>query len=498
MKKHKIIKNFLITSIMFLVCCVAFSSESKAAKTGFITKIPAPRKYFTIDNSKLSDITLSIVGSTTIKPENVKLYEVDSKGENPKSIQFSESITTNKKNHTYKLSHEKFLKGQTHYLYIKIKDDKDNIHESKFTIFVSTRKENGTEIKYYNVDDSPRLKGWIASDTKLYFNVKDLEDIKSVKIQDMNNGNKEILSFTNLENKDLITVDTNKFKAKNEIFNLKVISQEKDDTYAQKSIETISFKLSHEITRIYPESIKLNKTSDEIDAQKTKTLTLKATLTPKDANRRDITWKSSDTKIAKVDSKGNVSFIGDGTVTITAKTENGLTATCKIKVILNPIMNIPYLCQNDAKYASYRFPIHTGSSIAANGCGIVATTMVIQYLTNSNVTVEELATWADNNGHFNGKGSNGTLFDGAARHWNVGKVTKTNNIEVVKQALKDRKPIISYQHAGLFTSGSHFIVLTGIDQQGKIHVNNPNGLLQGQTFDPAQIQQSNEIYYIYE
>ncbi len=62
-----------------------------------------------------------------------------------------------------------------------------------------------------------------------------------------------------------------------------------------------------------------------------KTLTLKATVTPKLADQ-SVTW-SSNKKIATVSSKGKVTAKKAGTVTITAKTANGRKATVKIKVV---------------------------------------------------------------------------------------------------------------------------------------------------------------------
>ncbi len=53
---------------------------------------------------------------------------------------------------------------------------------------------------------------------------------------------------------------------------------------------------------------------------------------PSNATKESITWTSSNTKVAKVSSKGVVTGIKEGTVTITAKTKNNLKATIKIKV----------------------------------------------------------------------------------------------------------------------------------------------------------------------
>lgn len=75
--------------------------------------------------------------------------------------------------------------------------------------------------------------------------------------------------------------------------------------------------------------IKLSKKS--VTLVKGKTTTLKATITPADA-KTTVTWSSSDKKIATVDKNGKVKAIKGGTATITAKTANGLKATCKVTV----------------------------------------------------------------------------------------------------------------------------------------------------------------------
>ncbi len=61
---------------------------------------------------------------------------------------------------------------------------------------------------------------------------------------------------------------------------------------------------------------------------------LTATVTPADADLKNITWSSSNSGVASVASDGTVTALKYGTATITAKTANGLTATCKVTVTI--------------------------------------------------------------------------------------------------------------------------------------------------------------------
>ena len=77
--------------------------------------------------------------------------------------------------------------------------------------------------------------------------------------------------------------------------------------------------------------VTLNKTSTSIQVGGTETLT--ATVSPKDAANKKVTWKSSNAAIASVDANGKVTGVKAGEATITVTTEDGgKTATCKVTV----------------------------------------------------------------------------------------------------------------------------------------------------------------------
>lgn len=88
-----------------------------------------------------------------------------------------------------------------------------------------------------------------------------------------------------------------------------------------------------EPVEIKPSSVSLSKNSASIYIGDS--VTLKATVSPNEAENKSITWTSSDSGVATV-YNGTVTGKSSGTVTITATTVNGKTATCKVTVSKKP------------------------------------------------------------------------------------------------------------------------------------------------------------------
>ena len=62
------------------------------------------------------------------------------------------------------------------------------------------------------------------------------------------------------------------------------------------------------------------------------TTQLKATVTPENATNKNVTWESSNTEVATVNSDGLVTGVKEGTATITVKADGGKTASCTVTV----------------------------------------------------------------------------------------------------------------------------------------------------------------------
>lgn len=132
-------------------------------------------------------------------------------------------------------------------------------------------------------------------------------------------------------------------------------------------------------------------------------------------------------------------------------------------------MQIPHYLQTDYSNIPYG-----GGSIASSGCGPTSFAMVASYLTGTTITPIDAVSWCGNSYYMSGVGTYWSYFAAAASHFNCGSVIQTDNPNAVLQALSQGHPVISSQHAGLFTRGGHFIVLRGVTANGKVLVNDPN------------------------
>jgi uncharacterized protein YjdB len=96
------------------------------------------------------------------------------------------------------------------------------------------------------------------------------------------------------------------------------------------------------VVRVNPvkvKGIKLNKTKSTLYVNAKETL--KATITPSNATNKGVTWTSSNTKVATVNSSGVVTAKSKGTATITVKTKDGsYKAYNKVTVKVQPVKGV--------------------------------------------------------------------------------------------------------------------------------------------------------------
>lgn len=119
----------------------------------------------------------------------------------------------------------------------------------------------------------------------------------------------------------------------------------------------LDYVLEYVYTKV--SSISLNATTKSLDVGDT--YTLKATISPTDAEFKDVTYKTSKSSVATVSSSGVITAKSEGTATITVTSENGVTATCKITV--NATQSISF---TNSSYSVYKDSYITVTPIISN------------------------------------------------------------------------------------------------------------------------------------
>lgn len=127
--------------------------------------------------------------------------------------------------------------------------------------------------------------------------------------------------------------------------------------------------------------------------------------------------------------------------------------------------DVPLYLQTD--YPDVRFG---SGSIATSGCSVTCLAMVATYLTGNPYMPDELADYfSDYNSSHNIEKLE-YMSDQLQLPWE-----KAENFHVALNALKEGKIVIALMGpTSLFTDGQHFVVWGGINDEGKIWVNDPN------------------------
>lgn len=104
-----------------------------------------------------------------------------------------------------------------------------------------------------------------------------------------------------------------------------------DNSYRGNGSGPVMLSATVPVPTVEVTGVRLNKTSLSFTGTGS-SQNLTATVSPSNATNKTITWSSSNTSVATV-SNGVVKAVGFGTATITAKSSNGKTASCKVTVI---------------------------------------------------------------------------------------------------------------------------------------------------------------------
>ena len=101
--------------------------------------------------------------------------------------------------------------------------------------------------------------------------------------------------------------------------------------------------------------------------------------------------------------------------------------------------------------------------------------MAMSWATGKYISPVEVANYATENGLVASDGVHGADFVPAvAAHYQV-EMRKTDDQEEVINLLRQGIPVVAAHDRGMFTNNGHFLVYSGIDADGRVMINDPNG-----------------------
>lgn len=162
-----------------------------------------------------------------------------------------------------------------------------------------------------------------------------------------------------------------------------------------------------------------------------------------------------------------------------------------------PDTRIPHLYQWDRRWAQ---TVYCSTTFGLTGCGPTALAMVYQGLTgDSSLDPYDLGVMAQNAGYMlQFDGTTDGFFTQTATQIGLNYETPLPTVENITNALANGKCIIANFAPGYFTKYGHFVVLTGLDNNGNIIMNDPYSVVRSsKTWDPELIANETRKMFVY-
>lgn len=140
-----------------------------------------------------------------------------------------------------------------------------------------------------------------------------------------------------------------------------------------------------------------------------------------------------------------------------------------------------YYYSSDVKTPQYKRSSGDWATIASHGCGPTSLSIVLSSILNRSIDPIETTQEVCKNNGCTTSGTVHTVLSNVARNYGV-TVTETNDNQSVIDALSSNNSlVIVLMGPGTFTSGGHYIVLTGANSQGQVSVADPASRQRTQT-----------------
>ncbi len=136
---------------------------------------------------------------------------------------------------------------------------------------------------------------------------------------------------------------------------------------------------------------------------------------------------------------------------------------------------IPHFLQWDERWG---YETYGSDFLAVTGCGPTSLSMVVCGLTgDTKWNPYEVAKMTEDNGYYvDGSGSSWELMSSGAEKLGLTVSSVIFDAEHIRATLESGQPIICVMGPGDFTDAGHFLVLTGVDQEGDIILQDPNSV----------------------
>ena len=129
--------------------------------------------------------------------------------------------------------------------------------------------------------------------------------------------------------------------------------------------------------------------------------------------------------------------------------------------------SVPLYLQQDyptARYGDYKLSSH--------GCGITTLSMLASYMTDEELTPPELAS---RYGYYCGlRGTEICIFDDTPAEMGFHLEKRSHSWDEIQAALENGQVVVSLQHKGYWTSGGHYLAITGVTDDGQYVVRDSN------------------------
>lgn len=129
-------------------------------------------------------------------------------------------------------------------------------------------------------------------------------------------------------------------------------------------------------------------------------------------------------------------------------------------------------------------------SVASSGCGAVCASMIIAYMTeNMEQTPYTLMRRAAEEGNYNGNGLTYDVIQGLLAAYRVESEQMPADAETITEQMKAGHPAVLWVGPGTFTKRGHYILLRGLDDEGKVCVTDPNNVFRSMlSYEPELLE----------